>query len=153
MTVLAPPSTYLRPNLSRLRALKSLEVGDWEYEPWTTGTPRSATHDVVKGVFSTITSPVFSEFVVVVLAERFARLLFDGTVFDTLRTMHEVRPFELVFLILHVSGSSLPQEDRRAFERDVESATAKGRLDFLISLPKVRIAPPSPFPYKLPHSS
>lgn len=146
----SPPSTYLRPDLSQLRVLKSLEVGDWEYEPWTTGCPQShVPHDVVKGVFSTITSPVFSEFVVVVLAERFSRLLFDGTVFDTLRAMHEVRPFELVFLILHVSGSSLPQEVRGVYEREVESSTARGLLNFLTSPPTVRIAAPSPFPYKL----
>jgi hypothetical protein len=51
-------------------------------------------------VFSTITSPVFSELIILVRASGVTRAPFDVTLFETLRTMNQARPFRLVFLLI-----------------------------------------------------
>ena len=81
--------------------------------------------------FSTITSPVFSE-VVVVLAGREIRLPQEVKLFKILRTMSEVRPFKLVFLL---EG---PGSHQRELVGTLESANAIGLLDFLDSPPIIR---------------
>ena len=90
-------------------------------------------------VFSTITSPVFSELVVALgLFETCLpwALLF----FQALRTMNEVRPFKLVFLLEVLDFREAQQELMEA----LDSATAKGHLDFLNSPPTIRKAQPVP---------
>ena len=88
------------------------------------------------GVFSTITSPVFSELVVIILGSSVAYLPQNVTLFVTLRRMHEVRPFKLVFLL------EIP--DRWGTQRRLADAlnllTAKGSFDFLDSPPTTRAA-------------
>ena len=57
---LAHPRPLPKPDLSQLKCLRSLEVGDWGSGPWADDEPL----ELVLDVFSTIASPVFSEFVV-----------------------------------------------------------------------------------------
>ena len=90
-------------------------------------------------VFSTITSPVFSE-LVVVLAAHVIYFPQDVTFFERLRRMTEVRPFKLVFLL---EVSDFPWgKVRWELVEAVESATAKGTFDFLDSPPTIRITQP-----------
>jgi len=90
-------------------------------------------------VFSTITSPAFSE-LVVILAAHVIRFPQDVTFFERLHRMYEVRRFKLVFL-LEILGS--PQERARwELMEAMESATAKGTFDFLDSPPTIRITRP-----------
>lgn len=145
--MLARRRRFPKPDLSQLKVLRSLEVGDLGQKSWEFGlTGLNTAHTSILEVFSTITSPVFSGLVVVIARNRFARLLSDDTVFVALPAMNEVRPFELVFLVLHSSAFSLSQEARQVFKRNVQLATAKGLFDFLSSPPTLRIASPYPFP-------
>lgn len=121
--------------MSRLRVLKSLEVGDWAAELKAPG----ARHTIVMGVFSTITSPVFSELVIVLWFGQPARVFFDDTFLETLRMMSELRSFRLVFLLHEWSQFGCYWEERRIFERDLESMTAEGLFDFLHSPPTIRV--------------
>lgn len=120
-------------DLSRLKALRSLEVGGWITSPGVPG----GRHPIVMKVFSTITSPVFSELVLVIWYDQFTSLPLDVTFFETLRMMNEVRSFRLVFLL---QVHSPPARDGRLrLERTVESLTEKGLLDFLTSPATVRV--------------
>ena len=92
---------------------------------------------VVAEVFSTITSPVFSE-LVIVLTGRVACLRQEVELFNTLRAMNKIRPFELVFSLEAPSFSQL--EARRTLEEVLELATANGLLDFLDSPPSIIVA-------------
>lgn len=49
------------------------------------------------GAFSSITSPVFSELVVVLAGDALANLPQEAMLFETLHRMHELKPFLLVF--------------------------------------------------------
>ena len=97
-------------------------------------------------VFSTITSPVFSELIFVVWHDQFAHLLSDPIFFDTLSAMNEVRPFKLDFLVQLPHPPS--KGDRRGFEQALATVAAKGLLDFLDSPPTIRVA--QPYPLVLP---
>ena len=88
-------------------------------------------------VFSTITSPVFSELIVVIWYEQFTSLPADITFFETLRTMSEVRPFRLVFLLQVHSPPT--KEARLRLGRVVESLIENRLLDFLNSPTSVRV--------------
>lgn len=127
---LSPSSSNL--NLSRLKVLRSLEVGDWII-PFQDADARR----VIVEVFSTITSPVFSELVIVLRSDLFIRFLLDPMSFDVLRMMHKVRPFKLVFL-LHIY--SPPNGGEWMFERAFEPASKRGLFNFLDSPPVVRSA-------------
>lgn len=83
--------------------------------------------------FSSITSLVFSELVIVVRHERFSHLLSDATSLETLRTMRKVRPFALVFFI-HVFGH-LSAEGETTLHETLGSAISEGLFDFLDSQP------------------
>ena len=87
--------------------------------------------------FSTITSPVFSELIVVIWYEQFTSLPSDIAFFKTLSMMNEVRPFKLGFLLQVHSPPS--REGRLRLERAVESLTETGRLDFLNSPTTIRV--------------
>ena len=89
-------------------------------------------------VFSTITSPVFSELVIVYTGIMVAYLPQEVALFETLRMMNVVRPFELVFL-LEVSDS-YQGKARLELEEALASATANGLLDFLYCPPTIRRA-------------
>ena len=87
--------------------------------------------------FSTITSPVFSELVIVFQgAYTISRLLSEFALFQTLRRMYEIRPFKLVFLL---EGMSCLREDRLKMEGILRSVTMKGYLAFLESPPTIRL--------------
>ena len=96
-------------------------------------------------VFSTITSPVFLELVV-------ALPLFDTCSpwallsFEALHTMNEVRPFKLVFLLEVLDFLETKQE----LAEVLDSANAKGLLDFLDSPPTVRRAQSAPRGWVIP---
>ena len=96
---------------------------------------RNRRHAFVIRVFSTITSPVFSE-LVVIIGGPVAYLPHNATFFETLSRIHEVRPFKLVFL-LEVSD---PWNTERGLEQALNLATAKGFVDFLDSPPTIRTA-------------
>ena len=88
-------------------------------------------------IFSTITSPVFSELALILGNESIAYLPSDIMLFETLRTMNEVKPFKLVFLL--VVPIRLQEEARRKVAEAIDSVTAKGFLDFLDSPPTIRV--------------
>ena len=117
-------------DLSHLKVLRSLEVGDWTVDF------RPARHTAVMEVFSTITSPVFSELVIIIGAKAVTYLPSDVLLFETLRTMNKIRPFKLVFLLADPDlfwGSV-----RRKLRRALDCATTGGHLDFLDSPPTIR---------------
>ena len=91
-------------NLSPLKALRSLEVRNL----------MPARHAFVMEIFSTITSPIFSELVIVGLV---AHLRTEVKLFETLRTMSRVMPFKLVFLL--VDPDVFQEKSRRELERDL----------------------------------
>jgi hypothetical protein len=87
-------------------------------------------------VFSTITSPVFSELVIVLGVKAAARLPSEVTLFETLRTMNEIRTFKLAFLLV---APDLHRENaRRMLTGALGPAAASGLLDFLDSPPTIR---------------
>jgi len=88
-------------------------------------------------IFSTIRSRVFSELVVIVRDDSIARLPSDITLFETLHTMNEVRPFKLVFLV-RVLGSA--QVAQRKLGEALDQVDEQGFLDFLDFPPTVRWA-------------
>ena len=87
-------------------------------------------------VFLTITSPVFSELVIVLGVKTAAHLLSEVTLFETLRTMNKARHFKLVFLL--VAMDSRREKTRRKLVGSLDSAAASGLLDFLDSPPTIR---------------
>jgi len=88
-------------------------------------------------VFSTITSPAFSELVIVVVDDLVGRVPLGIMLFETLRELNEVRPFKLVFLFMGPHPGL--GEARRAFEKDLDSVIAGGHFDFFDSPPTIRI--------------
>ena len=87
-------------------------------------------------MFSTISSPVFSELVLVIAGHTVTYLPQDVTLFETLSKMHEVKLFKLVFL---PEPSELYQEEvRRGLAVALDSVVAEGLLDFLGSPPTIR---------------
>jgi hypothetical protein len=87
-------------------------------------------------VFLTITSPVFSELVIVIGVDAVARLPSEVKLFKTLRTMNHVRVFKLVFLV--VDPDSSQEKARRMLAGALDLAAARGLLDFLASPPTIR---------------
>ena len=100
-------------------------------------------------MFSSITSPVFSELVIVIAGHAVNHLPKEATLFGTLRKMHKVRPFQLVFLVMEWSPYQervrrLLAESRRKLKGILDFVATKGFLDFLDSPPTIRIAQCSP---------
>ena len=87
-------------------------------------------HDIVMKVFSTISSPVFSELAIILGGDEIADLPSDVTFFETLRTMKEVRPFKLVFLLDALSPAR-EEEARRRLVGALVWADVEGLLDFI----------------------
>jgi hypothetical protein len=86
-------------------------------------------------VFSTITSPAFSELAIVVRSSELAYAL-SNPIFETLHMMSEIRPFKLVFLL--TSLDCFEGEPRRKLEVALDLATERGLFDFLDSPPTIR---------------
>lgn len=95
------------------------------------------------GTFSTVTSSVFSELVVVLWEHGIACLPSDVTLFETLRAMNEIKPFRLVFLV-EVAGL-YQEEGRRELKQALDLVTGKGFLDFLESPPDILIDARTPW--------
>ena len=106
----------------------------------TSPNPLNHHHDpaIVMEVFSTITSPTFSELVLVHTGYAVGSLPQGVTLFETLREMHKVRRFKLVFL-LEVDDI---WDARRELAEALDSVADKGLLDFLDSPPTVRTIRP-----------
>jgi hypothetical protein len=121
---------YPKLNLSRLKVLRSLQVGGWgtDFKP--------ARHPIIIETFSTIASPLFFELVIVVGTDAEAYLPSEVPFFETLRTMNEVRPFKLVFLV--VAPDSFLGEARQELAEALDSVATKGLLNFLNSPPTIR---------------
>jgi hypothetical protein len=117
-------------NLSQLKVLRSLEVEGWGYDFAPTR------HTIVTEVYLTITSPVFSELVIIIRANEAAFLPSGVKLFETLRTMDGIRPFKLVFLL--VAPDSSLGKARRILAGALGLVTAKGLLNFLDSPPTIR---------------
>ena len=90
-------------------------------------------------VFSTITSPVFSELVLIIGEDDITDLPSDMALLETLRMMNEVRPFRLVFLfpVLDEFWRGFQWERRRELEEALDSVIAGGSFDFLNSPPSI----------------
>ena len=99
-------------------------------------------------VFSTITSPVFSQLTFVVWYDQFVQLLSDAVLFETLYTMHKVQPFKLDFLVQLPHPPS--REGRQGFELALGELTEGGGFDFLDSPPTVRLVQPYPLVHPYP---
>ena len=117
-------------NLSQLKVLWSLEVGGWGYDFAPTR------HTIVTEVYSTITSPAFSELVIIIGADEAAFLPSGVKLFETLRTMNGIRPFKLVFLL--VAPDSSLGKARRILAGALDLVTARSLLNFLDSPPTIR---------------
>lgn len=86
-------------------------------------------------VFQTITSHVFSEFVIV-LTGPVTYSPYEVNFFTTLRTMNETRPFKLVFLF--EIPSFRQEEAGQEIAGALDLMTAEGFFDFLGSPPTIR---------------
>lgn len=100
----------------------------------TDSSPGGYCNTIVAEIFSTITSPVFSE-LTVVLAGHAASTRQVDTLFNTLRKMNEVRPFKLAFLL---EGPPPFQWEAQQLSDVLSSETAKGLLNTLGSSPSIR---------------
>ena len=88
-------------------------------------------------VFSTITSSMFSELVIIIENDAVTCLSSEVKLFETLRTMNGVRPFKLVFLLM--APDLFREEVRRKLAETLDSVTRRGVLKFLDSPPTIRI--------------
>jgi hypothetical protein len=87
-------------------------------------------------VFSTITSPVFTEIVSFLTSYAVIYLPREVALFETLRKMYKVRPFKLVFLL------DVDDFSRRELAEALRSLTTISLLeffDFLDSPPTIRV--------------
>ena len=94
-------------------------------------------------MFSTITSPVFSELVIVLAGSSMTYLPEEVKLFETLRSMNELRPFKLAFLFegryfVQSDEEWVPMNARSELKKTLDSVAAKGFLDFLDSPPTLR---------------
>lgn len=87
-------------------------------------------------VFSTVTSPVFSELVIVLEDDAMTYLSEQVVVFETLRMMNEVRPFKLTFLLEVRDFNQVGVE--WGLVEALNLVAPKGPLDFLDSPPAIR---------------
>ena len=93
----------------------------------------NSNHAIATEVFPTITSPVFSEFVIVLTGNMVAYLPQQVSLFGTLRTVNEIRPFKLAFLLDVSEGEVL-----RKLVGELDLVATNGFLDFLDSPPTIR---------------
>jgi len=114
-------------DLSRLKVLRSLRVGDWAA---TSGETR---HTRLMRIFSTITSSTFSELVVAIRGDDIFDIPPDITFFKALRTMKEIRPFKLVFSFDTLAQIIHGEKEQRRLAEALDAVNAEGLLDFLDS--------------------
>jgi len=95
-------------------------------------------HTMAMDVFSTITSPVFSELVIVVNGDEISKIPSDFTSFDALRMVKEIRPFKLVFSSEILSPSAYVEQIQRRLVEVLDQVNAEGLLNFLDSPSTIR---------------
>ena len=88
---------------------------------------------------------MFSELVIVIAGHAVNHLPQEATLFGTLRKMHKIRSFRLVFLVMdwnpYQGGLRRALgEARKRLKGALDFVVAKGFLDFLDSPPTTRIA-------------
>ena len=99
--------------------------------------PGDAHDATVLEAFSTITSPVFSELVIVLQGvDAIMALLSEVALFQTLSRMNEIRPFKLVFLL---EGMGCLREERLMMEGVIRRVVEESSLDFLASPATIRL--------------
>ena len=91
---------------------------------------------IVMGIFSAITSPVFSELVLLLRVYEISHLPSEFVLFDTLRKVNKTSPFKLVFS-LEVADSSM-EEARQELVEALDRVAVSGLLYFLGSPPTIR---------------
>lgn len=87
-------------------------------------------------MFSTITSPVFFELVIVVTYRGVKNLPQGAKLLETLRETNEKRPFKLEFSF--AVTDLLWEEERRELARSSDAMAVKSCVDFLDSPPTIR---------------
>lgn len=124
-------------DLSGLKALRSLQVKAPALllRILAQRKPPADFLTTIESIFHTITSPVFSELVVVIKSGDIYH--FPWRMYDTLRRMYGVRPFKLKFLLIGSEKSS-EAVALRTWQGAVNTATARGLLGFLESPPSIR---------------
>jgi len=88
---------------------------------------------MVMDIFSTITSPVFSELIILVRGDETSAIPLDVTFFEAIRTMKQVRPFKLVFSFDTLSQFYNGERERQRLVEVLDIVNAEGLLDFLDS--------------------
>jgi len=118
-------------DLSRLKVLRSLQFRGWVADP----SPEDGHPFSLIELFSAIRSPVFSELVIVIEGRSVNYLPLKVKLFETLRDMHKVRPFKLVFLLDTLDSH---ERVRWELERTLGLLTTNGVFGFLDSPPTIR---------------
>ena len=119
-------------DLSRLKVLRSLQV-DWVVDCCLQRHRPTA----VPELLSTVTSPVFSEFIIG-LPRYDTRLHWADALFRPLSSISQPKHFGLTFSLEYQASC----EARRALLDTLDPLTAKGLFDFLDSPPIIRVAQP-----------
>jgi len=111
-------------DLSKNRSLRSLEVTAYDIS----GHDQVAVLRFFRGLLATITSPAFSE-VVIVFEDLFIRNtdLFRPNIFRAVRCMYEVKPFRLAFCLEIWEGDREKTAD--SLKRYIDVEVARGGLD------------------------
>lgn len=125
----APPPGL---GLSRLRVLRSLRIGDWE---WDYGLADRNHCTIMTEIFAAISSPSFSELALGLRETEVECFSVDVGLFGVLRKANVIRPFKLAFFL--DAQDLYPTEVQRRFMEALHSVTAKGLLDFLDSPPTI----------------
>ena len=112
-------------DLSKSGALRSLEltITNLKVSP-------SLTLTFLRNLLPTITSPVFSDVVIILREGTIQDMVFiQHVVFSTMRSLYEVKPFRLVFSLEIWEGDK--ENIVEMLKRCIDVETAKGGLDFL----------------------
>jgi len=106
---------------------------------WATYTNLTGRHAFVREAFLSITSPAFSELVIVIDDEDIPHLNLDFTLFRTLSTMNKVKSFKLVFLaeVMDPHRDGGMEGVLQSLAGALGSVAAAGWLNFLDSPPAI----------------
>ena len=130
--ILGRQATLLRDfDLSKNRSLRSLEISANGISQHPDTAP-----SFLKDLMLTITSPVFSD-VVIVLGDGAINdtWFFQHGLFHIVRSMHEVKSFRLVFCLEVWEG--VREHIARRLKRFIDAEAAEGGLDFLPCPPAI----------------
>lgn len=118
-------------DLSKSSSLRSLEIA--VILPSILST---AALNFLGDLFSTITSPVFSDLVIVLQSDCVSiyNRRFRQVLFGLLRGMYEVKPFRLIFCL---ESQKVQDHTMAEFKREIDAEVVEGGLDFLPCPPVV----------------